>query len=213
MLLRMMTSPKRTFWKNKFMVIRELFSYYNVHVSRQNSRTILGYERIFFHSTCIVNGKVCHFIIELGSCENVVSEDVVRKLSLKVEVHLSPYCLAWLKQGSEIKVSNRALLPLSIDTTYKDDIYCNVVPMNACHILLSWPWQFDWNVVHDGKHNTHSFYFENRNITLLPSKELICVGLGPSSTSKPAMFLSRSHFETKLHDMGMCFVLIMCPSH
>ena len=108
----------------------------------------------FFSFHCTMNGKVCHFIIKSGSCENVVSEDIVRKLSLKVEVHLSPYCLAWLKQGSEIKVSNRALLPLSIGTTSKDDIYCDVVLMLACHILLGWSWQFDQNVVHDGKHNT-----------------------------------------------------------
>ena len=49
-----------------------------------------------FHSTCTVNGKVCHFIIDLGSCENVVSEDAIRKLSLKTKVHSSPYRLAWL---------------------------------------------------------------------------------------------------------------------
>ena len=130
----------------------------------------------------------------------MVLEDVVRKLSLKAEVHPSPYRFAWMKQGSEIKVSNRALLPLSIGTTYKDDIYCDVVPMDACHILLGWPWQFDQNVVHDGKHNTHSF--ENRKITLLPSKELICAGLSPSLTSKLAMFLSRSHFECDAPNPG-----------
>ena len=85
--------------------------------------------------------------------------------------------------------------------------------MDACHIMLGRSWQFDRNVVHDGKHNTHSFYFENRKVNLLPSKELTCASLSPSLTSKPAMFLSRSHFETKLHDMGMCFELIMNPSH
>ena len=47
-----------------------------------------------FHSTCTVNDKMCHFIIDSCSCENVVSEDAVRKLSLKVEVHLSSYRFA-----------------------------------------------------------------------------------------------------------------------
>ena len=108
-----------------------------------------------FHSTCTVNGKVCHFIIDSSSCENVVSEDSVCKLSLKVEVHSyhTGFWLAWLKQGSEIKVAHRALVPLSIGTTYKDDIYCDVLLMDACHILLGRPWQFDRNVVNDGKHN------------------------------------------------------------
>ena len=107
-----------------------------------------------------MNDKVCHFIIDSGSCENVVSQETVRKLSLKAEVHPSPYWLAWLKQSFEIKVS-RALVPLSIGTTYKDDIYYDIVPMNGYHILLGRPWQCDRNVVHNGKNNTHSFYFEN----------------------------------------------------
>ena len=81
--------------------------------------------------------------------------------------------------------------------------------MDACHILLGRLWQFDRNVVHDGKHNTLNFYFENRKITLLPSKDLTYAGLSPSPTSKPAMLLSHSHFKTKLHDTGMCFALIM----
>ena len=131
MLLQMMTSPKRTFWKNKFMVIRALFLYYNVHISRQKQSDDSLLRKNLFHSTFTVNSKVCHFITDSGSCENVVSEDVVHKLSLKAEVHLSPYRLAWLKEGFEIKVSHRALVPLSIGTTYKDDIYCDVVPMDA----------------------------------------------------------------------------------
>ena len=146
-----------------------------------------------------MNNKVCHFIIDSGSCENVVSEDAVRKLSLKAEVHPSPYRLVWLKQSSEIKVSRCALVSLSIGTTYKDDIYCDIVPMDGYHILLGRPWQFDRNVVHNGKNNTHGFYFENRKITLLPSKELTCADRSPLSNSKPAIFLSRSHFETELH--------------
>ena len=173
----------------------------------------LAIEESFSFHLYTVNNKVCHFIIDMGICENVVSEDAICKLSLNAEVHPSPYRLAWLKQGSEIKVSHRALVPLSISTTYKDDIYCDVVPMDDCHILLGRLWQFDWNVVHDGKHNTHNFYFENRKIALLPLKELTCAGLSYSPTPKPAMFLSRSHFETKLHDTGMCFALIIRPSH
>ena len=146
-----------------------------------------------------MNDKVCHFIIDSGSCENVVLEEDIHKLSLKAEVHPSPYRLAWLKQSSKIKVSCRALVSLSISTTYKDDIYYAIIPMNGYHILLGRSWQFDRNVVHNGKNNTHSFYFENQKITLLRSKELTCVDCSPPSDSKPAMFLSRLCFETELH--------------
>ena len=132
---------------------------------------------------------------------------------MKAEIHPSPYRLVWLKQSYEIKVFHRALVLLSIRTTYKDDIYSYIVPMDGYHILLGRPWQFDPNVVHNGKNNTHSFYFENRKITLLPSKELTCTYCSPPSYSKSAMFLSRSCFETKIHNTSMSFTLMTCSSH
>lgn len=33
-----------------------------------------------FQSTCTISGKVCQFIIDSGSCENVMSDEVVHKL-------------------------------------------------------------------------------------------------------------------------------------
>lgn len=164
-----------------------------------------------FHSTCTINEKVCHFIIDSGSCENVVAEDAVRKLSLQTEAHPSPYRLTWLNKDSDIKVSRRALVPLSVGPTYKDNIYCDIVPMDACHILLGRPWQFDRNVLHNGKTNTHSFYFDNRRITLLPSKDVTSVVPPPviPPASKPAMFLSQASFESELQQAGMCYALFV----
>ena len=130
---------------------------------------------------------------------------------MKAEVYPSLYRLAWLKQSSEIKVSRCALVLLSISTTHKDDIYCDIVPMDGYHILLGRPWQFDRNVVHNGKNNTHSFYFENRKIILVTSKELTCADRSPPLDSKPAMFLSRSRFETELHTLShVVYGCVLC---
>ncbi|KAE8700504.1 putative CCCH-type zinc finger family protein [Hibiscus syriacus] len=54
-----------------------------------------------FHTTCTVADKVCKMIIDSGSCENVVSEEVVQKLQLKTDRHPKPYKLSWLNKGSE----------------------------------------------------------------------------------------------------------------
>nr|GEY27436.1 transposon Ty3-I Gag-Pol polyprotein [Tanacetum cinerariifolium] len=40
--------------------------------------------------------------------------------------------------------------------------------MDACHVLLGRPWQFDQRVVHDGYLNTYSFVHNNRKIVLTP---------------------------------------------
>jgi len=39
---------------------------------------------------------------------------------------------------------------------------CDVVPMEASHILLGRLWQFDRNVYHDGHTNRYSFLFNNK---------------------------------------------------
>lgn len=68
-------------------------------------------------------------------------------------------------------VSKRCLVSLSIGSIYKDKIWCDVVAMDACHLLLGRPWQYDRNVAHDEKRNTYNFMFNNTKIVLLPNKE------------------------------------------
>ncbi|GJU22577.1 reverse transcriptase domain-containing protein [Tanacetum coccineum] len=45
----------------------------------------------------------------------------------------------------------------SIGKSYKDEVWCAVIPMDAAHILLGRPWQFDRKTKHDGFQNTYSF--------------------------------------------------------
>ena len=61
--------------------------------------------------------------------------------------------------------------------TYKDEIWCDIVPMDACHVLLGRPWLFDRGVMHDGHMNTYTFTKDHKKITLTPPKI--------SSLSKP----------------------------
>ena len=50
---------------------------------------------------------------------------------------------------------------------YEDEVVCDVVPMEAGH-LLGRPWQFDRRVKHDGFTNKYSFVLNQRPITLVP---------------------------------------------
>ena len=67
-------------------------------------------------------------------------------------------------------MSKRALVSFSIGTKYRDNVWCDVVAMDACHLLLG-PWQFDREVIHNGKANIYSFMFEGAKIVLVPNKE------------------------------------------
>jgi hypothetical protein len=52
--------------------------------------------------------------------------------------------------------------------SYHDVVECDVVPMQACHILLSRPQQFDMDCVHHGRSNQFSFFHHDKKIVLLP---------------------------------------------
>ena len=38
-----------------------------------------------FQSTCTIEGKVCRFVIDAGSCENIVSTEAVEKLGIRLK--------------------------------------------------------------------------------------------------------------------------------
>ncbi|KAI5330668.1 hypothetical protein L3X38_030066 [Prunus dulcis] len=54
-----------------------------------------------FQSICTIGGKVCKLVIDLGSCENIISKDAIRKLGLETQPHPQPYKLSWLQKGTE----------------------------------------------------------------------------------------------------------------
>ncbi|KAG7583645.1 Integrase catalytic core [Arabidopsis suecica] len=120
-----------------------------------------------FHSRCIVNDKVCSLIIDGGSCTNVASEAMVEKLGLKVMKHPKPYKLQWLNEDGEMSVNRQVKVPLSIGK-YEDEILCDILPMDASHILLGRPWQSDRRVTHDGFTNRQIFEFKGRKTILAP---------------------------------------------
>ncbi|KAJ0454022.1 putative nucleotidyltransferase, Ribonuclease H [Helianthus annuus] len=145
-----------------------------------------------FHTRCTISQKVCSVIIDGGSCTNVASQTLVSKLNLPIQPHPSPYVIHWLNQGKGIRISHRVLLSLSIGKHYTDEIWCDVVPMDACHVLFGRPWQFDRRVTHDGYRNTYSFVHNNRKIVLAP--------ITPTTPSpKPTTALS-TLLQSELHE-------------
>nr|KAJ0212606.1 hypothetical protein LSAT_V11C400194710 [Lactuca sativa] len=107
-----------------------------------------------FRTRCTCHGKVCNVIIDGGSCENGVSTSMVEKLALK--------------QGNSVKVDKKCLVSFSIWARYQDEVWCEVVPMDACHLLLGRPLQFDRRTLHDGYKSTYRFKKDGNNITLIP---------------------------------------------
>ena len=85
-----------------------------------------------FHTRCLVKSKVCNVIIDGGSCCNIASTELVSKLELHPFCHPRPYKCGELKVNKQVKVTTTL-------GHYEDTILCDVVPMQACHILLGRP--------------------------------------------------------------------------
>ena len=91
-----------------------------------------------FHTRCVIKGKMCSVIIDGGSCCNIVNQEIVERFSLPLIPHPNPYILQWLNSSFPLEVSHQAKVAFSIGP-YHDVIYCDVLPMSACHILLGIP--------------------------------------------------------------------------
>jgi len=157
-----------------------------------------------FQSTCTISRKVCRFIVDSGSCENIVFEEVVRKLLMTIESHPRPYKLTWLDKKNDVTVSKRSLVSFSIGTTYKDQIWCDVVSMDACHLLLGRPWLYDRHVMYDGFLNTCTFIFNSIRVVLLPKKEIT----GSTPTGENNNLLIMAKFEAEVRESRVIYMLI-----
>ncbi|XP_074293613.1 uncharacterized protein LOC141620709 [Silene latifolia] len=120
-----------------------------------------------FYTKCQVNDRWCSLIIDGGSCTNAASSEMVSKLSLPTTDHPKPYALHWLDDGSKVKLSRQVQVGLTMGL-YQDEVLCDVIPMEACHILLGRPWQFDRDVVHRGRSNEYELLNKEKKVILKP---------------------------------------------
>ncbi|XP_019267098.1 PREDICTED: uncharacterized protein LOC109244455 [Nicotiana attenuata] len=141
-------------------VVRRIMTI-NLGISSEEQR-----ENIF-HTRCGIKGKTCSMIIDSGSCANVVSSHLVNMLELACMKHPKPYRLQWLNDSGELKVNKQCMISFNVGR-YVDDVLCDVVPMQACHILLGHSWQYDRNVFHDGRKNRYSLELNGKKYTLAP---------------------------------------------
>jgi hypothetical protein len=123
-----------------------------------------------FRTTCKTKDRVCKVIIDSGSPNNLVSIEMVEKLEMETTAHLKPYKVSWLKKGHHVMVIKQSLVELKIGG-YRDENLCHLIPMDVCHIFLGRPWQFDRNIIHDGRKNTYTLEKNRTTHMFLPIEE------------------------------------------
>ena len=119
---------------------------------------------------CKEKGKCCKLIIYNGSIHNLVSKEMVDKMGLKKITKPTPYRVSWMQKGHQVLVNEQFQVEFRIGT-YSDRVLCVVMRMDACHVLLERPLQFDRNVVYDGRVNNITFVKGGIRNTLHPLKD------------------------------------------
>ena len=69
-------------------------------------------------------------------------------------------------------------------------MWCDVAPMDVCHLLLGKPWQFDGQVMYDGYKNTYCFFKDGYKIVLAPMKPMLEL----KSSKEENVLLSKGDF-------------------
>ncbi|RDX65704.1 hypothetical protein CR513_55616, partial [Mucuna pruriens] len=112
-----------------------------------------------FHSRCLILGNLCSTIINGGN--------YMKKLALPTIVHLRLYRLQWISEKRELLLDKQVKVMFTLGG-YQDRVVCDVVPMEATHLLLGRPCQFDKKVIHDGVTNRFTFIHLGKRVVLKP---------------------------------------------
>jgi hypothetical protein len=103
-----------------------------------------------FHSQMWVKGTSLHFIVDSRSQKNLISAEVIKQLGFLTTPHLQPYNIGWLCQGRDLRVSQQCQLSYGIHP-FKDEVLCDVSPLDVCDVLLGQPYMWKFHVVYESR--------------------------------------------------------------
>jgi hypothetical protein len=103
-----------------------------------------------FHSWMWVKGTPLHFIVDSNSQKNLISVAIVKWLALPTTLHPYPYTIGWLRQGSDICVSQQYRLSYDINPL-KDEVFYDVSPFKVCDVLLVQLCLWKFHVVYESR--------------------------------------------------------------
>ena len=124
----------------------------------------------------------------------------------------TPYTLQWLKQGRKVTISKQTLISFLVGPYY-GEVLCDVLHMDACHILLSQPWLYENHMIHDGHANTYALKFKGHSLTLTPLSPPEPLKLKPGKGSEKSPFMSEIRVERAISNSKSLFALVMVESN
>jgi hypothetical protein len=151
---------------------------------------------------------------------------VVKKLGLTTWEHPHPYHIQWFNNNGKVKVTKTARIHFSIGS-YHDFANFDVVPMDACSLLLERPWEFDTDAIHHGRSNKYTLMYKGKKIVLVPMTPTEIVQFEnekknnveqkgvfnsknqqPIKLKNPILFATKSDFDELSASTRPCYALV-----
>ncbi|XP_058103238.1 uncharacterized protein LOC131246829 [Magnolia sinica] len=170
-----------------------------------------------FYTIAKCGEKNCKVIVDSGSCQNVISTSTLDRLKLKSTPHPDPYKVSWVDKTS-LPVTQQCLVPIEFGS-YKESLWCDVLPMDVGHVILGRPWLFDNDVTIFGRSNACTFMYNGKKIKLNPMPPENTLGkkkdekasepreMGKSKP-KSLHIISAREFEKEAKEDSMVYALV-----
>ncbi|XP_074303636.1 uncharacterized protein LOC141638107 [Silene latifolia] len=135
---------------------------------------------------------------------------MVEKLKLPTTPHPKPYALHWLDDENKVKITKQVKVTLTMGS-YNDDILCDVVPMDACHVLLGRPWQYDRDVVHRDRSNEYELVSKGKRIVLKPMApgEVRSMSAKRRTTTSMTMLASEKEVDEAIVNGNQVYLMVV----
>jgi len=105
---------------------------------------------------------------------NIIAKTALQKMGLKTEPHPHPYNVNWVDKTAR-SITQHCQVHIHM-SSYKDLVWCDVLDINATHILLSRPYLYDLDVTSLDRSNTYEFKFKGKKIVLKLAKPKSIIG-------------------------------------
>ena len=101
-------------------------------------------------------------LFDSGTQENLISEDLVKKINLETIPHPKPYPLGWICKDANLQVSKKCILCFAITAHFVDTVELDVVPLDITGIVLGSPYLYDKKAIFHRHENKYHLFKDGK---------------------------------------------------
>jgi len=133
-------------------------------------------------------------MIDGGSCTNIIAKTALEKMGFRAKPHPHPYNMNLVNKKAQF-ITHRCQVLIHM-SSYKNRVWCDILDIDAAHILLGRPWLYGLDVTSLDRSNTYEFKFNEKEIVLKSVKPKSSIGNNKERT------------VTEKNDKTSCYLVI-----